>query len=557
MTTYASAPGTRLGGRYRLEDRIAAGPGWDAWKAIDETLARAVTVFTFATGFPRVGDVVTAARAASRLTDPRLAQVFDVEDDRDRAYVVMEWAAGETLGDLLSQGPLEPFRAARMIAEAAGALASAHAAGVAHMCLSPGSVRWSPTGEVKVVGLGIDAALSGICADEPVIRDTQGLGRLLYAALTGCWPGPEFPSLPPAPVAGGEPRSPRQVVAGIPLELSDLTCRAMQLRSGESGRPLTAPGDLARALLATLPPVPLPAAPAPPPWRDPATPRPEDTSWLKGGQSRQETGWQGNRGVADTEWPDDGAGRHDEDSYLGRNEGRAGHARRRSAPSRRAKGGRLAAVGLSSRYSKAAVVIGAGVLAVAAIMAFTLWPSGTSSGGRHPHAGRSTPLTSATQLTPAGATGFDPLTSVSADPGNEDSQTAKYAIDGSARTAWASQYYLSPDFGQLKAGSGLIIDMGRPVSFATVTVTFNSEPGANVKLLVGNSADRSKQNLDSMTTVAAATSPTGTVTFHVTSKVTGRYLVIWFTKLPPQPGSSTKFEAQIFNVTVRGTPAGQ
>src|SRR5262252_2471081 len=111
MTTYAPAPGIRLGGRYRLEDRIAAGAGWDAWKAIDETLARAVTVFTLAQGFPRVAEVVTAARAASRLTDTRLAQVFDVEDAWDRAYIVMEWAAGETLGDLLSAGPLDPFRA--------------------------------------------------------------------------------------------------------------------------------------------------------------------------------------------------------------------------------------------------------------------------------------------------------------------------------------------------------------------------------------------------------------------------------------------------------------
>ena len=88
-----SEPGTRLGGRYRLEDRIAAGSGWAAWKAIDETLARAVTVFTFAQGFPRITEVVTAARAASGLTDPRLAQVFDVEDAWDRAYIVMEWAA--------------------------------------------------------------------------------------------------------------------------------------------------------------------------------------------------------------------------------------------------------------------------------------------------------------------------------------------------------------------------------------------------------------------------------------------------------------------------------
>ena len=70
-----------------------------------------------------VAEVVTAARAASRLTDPRLAQVFDVEDAWDRAYIVMEWAAGETLGDLLSQGPLEPYRAARMISEAAATTA--------------------------------------------------------------------------------------------------------------------------------------------------------------------------------------------------------------------------------------------------------------------------------------------------------------------------------------------------------------------------------------------------------------------------------------------------
>jgi hypothetical protein len=269
MTTYASAPGIRLGGRYRLEDRIAAGSGWAAWKAIDETLARAVTVFTFARGFPRVGDVVTAARAASRLTDPRLAQVFDVEDAWDRAYIVMEWASGETLGDMLATGPLDPSQAGRMIADVAAALSSAHAAGVAHMCLSPGSVRWSQTGEVKVVGLGIDAALSGVVAEDPVLTDTIGLGRLLYAALTGYWPGHDYPPLPPAPVLNGQPRSPHQVVAGVPLALSDLACLAMQSlpKDGPDGGPLVTPDQLVRALRSVLPPAPPPPAPDPPSWQ--------------------------------------------------------------------------------------------------------------------------------------------------------------------------------------------------------------------------------------------------------------------------------------------------
>src|SRR5215475_1636411 len=128
MSTFISEPGTRLGGRYRLEDRISASGGWSAWKAIDETLARAVTVFTFAPGFPRIREVVTAARAASRLNDSRLAQVFDVEDDWDRAYIVMEWAVGDTLDDLLTAGPLDPQRGAGIVAEAAAVVATAHAA---------------------------------------------------------------------------------------------------------------------------------------------------------------------------------------------------------------------------------------------------------------------------------------------------------------------------------------------------------------------------------------------------------------------------------------------
>jgi serine/threonine protein kinase len=553
MTTYASAPGTRLGGRYRLEDRIAAGAGWDAWKAIDETLARAVTVFTFAAGFPRIGDVVTAARAASRLTDPRLAQVFDVEDDWDHAYIVMEWAAGETLGDLLAQGPLEPYRAARMIAEAAAALSSAHAAGVAHMCLSPGSVRWSPTGEVKVVGLGIDAALSGIVVDEPVRDDTEGLGWLLYAALTGYWPGPEYSALPPAPISGGEPCSPRQVIAGIPLTLSDITGRAMQLSSAAEN-PLGTPGDLARALLATLPPTPLLAA-APPSRRDQAertraetsARRTREDSWQRGDQTAPES-WPGGArrsaspegpGYADTDWPSDGLGYADQPPRG---------ARRSKAPSRRPGSG-LPAL-LPARFSRG-ILIGIGVVVVAAITAFMLWPTSGSTKG-HPNPGRSTPLTSVTQLRPLKAQGFDPLTSASADPTNEESQDAHYAIDGSMQTDWSSQWYASPEFGQLKAGSGLMIDMGRPVRFSTVTVTFGAQQGAQVKLLVGDSNARSKQNLDSMTTVASATNPTGTVTFHISSKATGRYLVVWFTRLPPQPGSGSKFEAQVFNVVVKG-----
>ncbi len=585
MTTYTSEPGTRLGGRYRLEDRIAAGSGWDAWKAIDETLARAVTVFTLAQGFPRITDVVTAARAASRLTDPRLAQVFDVEDAWERAYIVMEWAAGETLGDLLAGGPLEPDRGARMIAEAAAALSSAHAAGVAHMCLSPGSVRWSQTGEVKVVGLGIDAALSGTAADDPVLADTRGLGRLLYAALTGCWPGQDYPPLPQAPLADGEPRSPRQVVAGIPLAFSDLACRAMHLNTREGSPPVVSPGELAGALAAALPPTPVPSAPPPPARRDRhadyRTDSGDDPYWP--GRERQRAGWPGYDGYQATDWqrqdrepgapewssyPDDTRDGDYGAADRPRPAERHGHRADTGRTSRVSRPGGLAG-GLRERRGQRAIsvlgtrlpvraIVGVGALAVVAVVAaVALWPGNAPprlASGSHHHSSVKPSPTSIVTLVPEKATGFDPLSSVKNDAGNENSQWAPNAIDSNPRTAWTTQWYRTPDFGGVKSGTGLLIEMSKAVTFRSVVVTFGSAPpGVDVKLLVGNSATRSAANLNSMTTVASANGVSGTVTFPISSSATGRYLVIWFTKrLPPKPGGGHWYMAEVFNVVIRG-----
>ena len=71
MSTSIIEPGTRLAGRYRLEERVSESAGSTMWKATDEILARAVSVRTFEPDFPRAAEVVTAARTASRLTHPR------------------------------------------------------------------------------------------------------------------------------------------------------------------------------------------------------------------------------------------------------------------------------------------------------------------------------------------------------------------------------------------------------------------------------------------------------------------------------------------------------
>jgi hypothetical protein len=511
MSTFISEPGTRLGGRYRLEDRVNASTGWSAWKAIDETLARAVTVLTFAPGFPRITEVVTAARAASRLTDARVAQVFDVEEDWDHAYVVMEWVNGESLDDLLNDGPLEPGLGTEIIEQGAEALASAHAAGVAHLCLNPGSLRWTAQGGVKIVGLGIDAALAGATAEDPALADTNGLGKLLYAALTAHWPGDEWPGLPPAPEVDGHPRSPRQVRAGVPAAIDEVTCRAL-FQHPAGGQPITTPAALATALTRVMP-----APPAPPPARQfTQQARPP-------GPSQPTSYWEDNNGQP--EW-------------------RTSPVRER--PPRRTTRTPRAMIAAVTLLVVAGIALGVFVLSN---------HSGSPSGaGAQTSHGPSTASQPKGLLKPVGAQGFDALSTPAQDGSNENTDQARFAIDDNPGTAWHTQYYFgNPRFGGLKAGTGLMLDMGKQVRLTSVVVTFGPVPGADVRIEVGNSNARAASTLQTFTTVARATGAGGTHTFTVHSPATGRYVLIWFTKLPPQTaGSANRFEASVSNVTVRG-----
>src|SRR5580700_1794872 len=285
MSTYTSEPGTLLAGRYRLVDQTSVGSGWAFWKATDEPLARSVTVLTFASGFPRITEAITAARAASRLGDPRFSQVFDVEAAGELAYVVLEWVAGASLLDMLADGPLDTPAAVSLLCEAARAIATAHTGGLAHLRLNPECLHWTRGSGVKITGLGIDAVLAGLTpatdgdGENPELTDTRDLARLLYAALTGYWPGPPGPAepgdaaepagpldaglqgragLPAAPEADGAPLTPRQVSAAVPANIDALTCQALFQRPSRHGPALSTPAMLAEALANVAPPDPLP-----------------------------------------------------------------------------------------------------------------------------------------------------------------------------------------------------------------------------------------------------------------------------------------------------------
>ncbi len=252
-----------LGGRFRLDERISLddqvsgswgprGSSWEArglslWKASDQLLGRSVMIYLLPSG-PVPRSVIAAVQSAAKVTDPRLAAIYDTDFNPECPYIVSEWAPGTPLEDLVLTGLPRPALAAAMIADAADALAVAHQAGRPHLRLTPRSLRWDPGSGLKITGLGLDAALCGTDADNPVTADTTALARMLYALLTGYWPGDEATELPQAPRHKGRVCTPRQVRAGVPAILDAITYRALHGQAADAPLRAQTPAGLAMAL---------------------------------------------------------------------------------------------------------------------------------------------------------------------------------------------------------------------------------------------------------------------------------------------------------------------
>jgi hypothetical protein len=244
VAAVAQAGGQRLGDRYRLDDLIRAVNGARVWRGTDEVLNRAVMIWALRPGEPVTAEVRAAVLGAARLSDPRIARIFDADCSTGRPYVISEWPGGEYLDDLLLTGLPEPWAAATMIMAAAGAVASAHDAGRPHLCLTPHSLLWGRSG-LKITGLGLEAALTGTAVPDPAAADTGALAGLLYALLTGYWPGAGTSALPRAPRRRGNVYPASRARAGVPGALDSITRRA--LLPGAAAR-ITSPAELAAEL---------------------------------------------------------------------------------------------------------------------------------------------------------------------------------------------------------------------------------------------------------------------------------------------------------------------
>ena len=117
-------------------------------------------------------------------------------------------------------------------------------------------------------------------------------------------------------------------------------------------------------------------------------------------------------------------------------------------------------------------------------------------------------------------------------------------LNGSTGQPWYSQWYTTPEFGNLRSGTGLLLDMGETVSVKSALLALGAAPGADVQVLAGNDAD-----LADMSPVASASGVGGPVRLSATTAVRGRYVLVWFTRLPAGPGGT--YQAAIHGIGVK------
>src|SRR4051812_28693883 len=177
MSVIEPATGQRLvAGRYRLHTPLGRGGMGVVWAAEDELLQRPVAIKEVRFP-PSIDDderetlrerTMREARTAARLDHPCAVRVFDVCEEDEQPFIVMERLAGRTLSDVIKKdGPLPPARAAEIGLCLLDALDAAHAAGVVHRDVKPGNVIVGDDGRGTLTDFGIAST-----AGDPSITST-------------------------------------------------------------------------------------------------------------------------------------------------------------------------------------------------------------------------------------------------------------------------------------------------------------------------------------------------------------------------------------------------
>ncbi len=165
--------------------------------------------------------------------------------------------------------------------------------------------------------------------------------------------------------------------------------------------------------------------------------------------------------------------------------------------------------------------------------------------GAHP-APKTSPPAAPSPATAAPAQRLVPVRAEAFGPGGGDHpQQAAQVIGVHRAGGWHSDWYTSAHFGNLYGGTGLLLDMGHPVTLTAAQIALGNTRGASLQVRVG-----AAPALAAMPPVAHAADAGGVVRLQLARPAHGRYVLIWFTKLPADPAGT--FRANVYHISLKG-----
>src|SRR3954447_21225740 len=196
-------------GRYQVLDRIGRGAMGVVYRAHDEAMRRDVALKVLTADLEDDPDIRVRfhreAEAAAHLSHPNIITIFDVGEDGDRFFIVMELLRGATLREFLKQADASLPRRLNLMCQLCAGLGSAHNASIYHRDIKPGNIFVRADGIAKILDFGVArVASSSVTAagfvvgtpdymspeqargDEIDARsDVFSLGGVFYFMLTG------------------------------------------------------------------------------------------------------------------------------------------------------------------------------------------------------------------------------------------------------------------------------------------------------------------------------------------------------------------------------------